>query len=110
MLVLVLVTLLVSAALPLRELVRQRGQIAELAQSNADARTRVRELEAERARQQDPAHVMAEARRRLHYVLPGETMYVLLEPTPAHAAEDGEGPWWSRLWGSVTAADRAPAP
>ena len=109
MLVLVVVTLLVSAALPLRELVRQRGQIAELAQSNAEARVRVGELEAERARQQDPAHVRAEARRRLHFVMPGETMYVLLEPTPAAEAQDGDGPWWSQLWSSVETADRAPA-
>jgi cell division protein FtsB len=109
-LVLVVVTLLVSAALPVREFFRQRGQIAELAQSNAEARARLAALEAERARQQDPAHVMAEARRRLHFVMPGETMYVVLEPTPSPTDEADDAPWWSQLWSSVAAADRPEAP
>lgn len=109
-LVLVVVTLLVSAALPLREFVAQRGEIAELSAANAQAEERVAALAAERRRLDDPAHIAAEARRRLHFVMPGETAYVVIPAPPADedaAAEDA--PWYARLWGSVAEADR-PAP
>ena len=115
-LVLVAVTLVTSAALPLREFFEQRGDIAALAQRNAEARARVSALEGERERLQDPDFVAAEARRRLHFVRPGETAYVLLHPStaPGGASADGEvtaqDPWYSQLWSSVREADRlAPA-
>ena len=112
-LVLVLVTVVVSAALPLREFLRQRGEIDALASSNASARERVAALEAEHERLEDPAHLAAEARRRLHFVLPGETAYILLTPPPDASAADRRArtPWYTQLWGSVQEADRPePAP
>ena len=65
----------------------------------------------------DPAYVKAQARTRLHFVLPGETAYVVLAPSapprPVGAAARGsataigtETPWYSQVWGSVKAADR----
>ncbi len=113
MLVLVVGALVVSAALPLRELIEQRGQIGEVRAAQAATRLRVADLEAEKARLADPAYVAAEARRRLHYVLPGETAYVVLQPTPApqqQAPVRATGPWYSQLWGSVQAADEPPSP
>ena len=113
-LVLVVVTLVVSAALPVRELFSQRGEIAELAAANAAAAERVEALAAERERLDDPAHIAAEARRRLHFVLPGETAYIVIPPEPAAEQDAGEDEaWYSQLWDSVGAADRpvaAPAP
>jgi cell division protein FtsB len=113
-LVLVVVTLVVSAALPVREFFSQRGEIAELAAANAAAEDRVDELAAERERLDDPAHIAAEARRRLHFVMPGETAYIVIPPEPAKAQDAGDDdPWWSQLWDSVEQADRpvaAPAP
>jgi cell division protein FtsB len=107
-LVLVLVTLVVSAALPLRAFVGQRGQIAEVAAANEAARERVAALTAERARQGDPEHVAAEARRRLHFVRPGETAYVVIPPTPKTPAKRAErdAAWYAQLWDSVERADR----
>jgi cell division protein FtsB len=106
-LVLVVVTLVVSAALPLREFVSQRGEIAELAAANAAAAERVEELAAERERLDDPAHIAAEARRRLHFVLPGETAYIVIPAEPANEADPAEdSPWYSQLWDSVAEADR----
>ena len=110
-LVLVVVTLLTSAALPLREFFEQRGDIAALQESNDAARARVASLERQREQLQDPAFVAAEARRRLHFVLPGETAYVLLEPSPGPEGDRADRPWYSQLWGSVREADRpTPAP
>ena len=112
----------VSAALPLREFLSQRGQIAELRDEQSQQQQRVDALKAQLEQLQDPAYVKAQARTRLHFVLPGETAYVLLTPTPTplpsgQAALTGttatgpEAPWYSQVWGSVQAADRsAPAP
>lgn len=116
MLALVVCGLLVSAALPLREYLAQRADIAALEQEQSETRERVAALEAEKARLQDPAYVAAEARRRLHFVLPGETAYVVLAPEEAAAAAQEkakgvEAPWYSQVWGSVQQADRpAPSP
>ena len=71
-------------------------------------------LEHQRQLLGDPAYVARLARERLHYVLPGETSYVVLEPHtgpvpsqsgPVVAQADPEAPWFSQLWGSVEAAD-----
>lgn len=109
-LALLVVSLLASAALPLREYLAQRGEIAALESEQADARARVAELEAEKERLQDPAYIAAEARRRLHFVLPGETAYVVLAPegtaAEAEAERPADTPWYSQVWGSVQEADR----
>jgi cell division protein FtsB len=112
-LALVAAGLLASAALPMREYVNQRREIAELEQAQALTRDRVAELEAEKQRLQDPVYIAAEARRRLHFVLPGETAYVVLAPeTPAveEGAEGPASPWYTQLWGSVQEADRPEPP
>ena len=113
-LLLVIGGLLASAALPLKEYLAQRSEIAELEATQAAARERIAALEAERERLQDPAYIAAEARRRLHFVLPGETAYVVLAPEElpteqAEKAEAAQRPWYSQVWGSVEEADR-PAP
>jgi hypothetical protein len=114
-LALVVCGLLLSAALPLREHFSQREAIAQLEGEQRQALDRVAALEAERDRLQDPAYVAAEARRRLHFVLPGETAYVVLVPEETEPAAEAEGPvgsqapWYSQVWGSVEQADR-PAP
>lgn len=125
MLGLVACGLVVSAALPLREYLSQRGQIAAAEARNAQQRARVEALEQQLAQWRDPAYVKAQARERLHFVLPGEYAYVVLDPSaapssgvaPRRAALPGavavgpEAPWYSQVWGSVRAADRpAPAP
>jgi len=113
-LLLVVVTLVVSAALPVREYLSQRAEISELAAANAAAGERVEELAAERERLDDPAHIAAEARRRLHFVMPGESAYIVIPPEPAAARDPAEDePWYAQLWDSVGEADRpsaAPAP
>ena len=114
MLALLAAGLLASAALPMREYIAQRSEIAALEATQAQARERIAALEAERTRLQDPAYVAAEARRRLNFVLPGETAYVVLAPQqPVVEQERGKGreaPWYSQLWSSVEEADRPTPP
>ena len=116
---LVVCALVVSAALPLREYLSQRGQIQRAQEELAAKRARVAALEQQKRLLQDPAYVKQQARTRLHYVMPGETAYVVLSPSPSPvpgargrsgvAATGPEAPWYSQVWGSVRAADK-PAP
>lgn len=111
-LVLVAVTLIVALAVPVRTWFAQRAEIAQLRADVAATRERVDELRLEQERWADPAFVAAEAKRRLHFVLPGEVGYVTLgaEPTAEEAAALAAAeaaPWYATLWGAVEAADAA---
>ena len=115
MLGLVICALLVSAALPLREYLAQRAEISRLDAAQAAQRSRVVGLEERKRLLDDPEFVKSLARDRLHFVLPGETAYVLLDPAlpptsgPARqgdAPPQSGSPWYSQVWDSVQEADR----
>lgn len=119
MLGLVFCGLVVSIAVPLRTYLSQRSEILQADAAQRDQRARVAALDAERKQLQDPAFVAAEARRRLHFVKPGETAYLLIAPSPAPEASGqaktrgvtatgSEAPWYSQLYGSIRAADATP--
>jgi hypothetical protein len=120
MLALVVCTLVFSAALPVREFLSQRSEISAVEQQQSQTRARVAALEEAKRQLQDPAFVTAEARRRLHLAKPGEVTYVVLPPPAPPAPPPGpqqqhpsgttDSPWWSQLWGSVSAADQARPP
>ena len=107
----VAVTLFLALAVPVRTWFAQRAEIAQLRADVEGARDRVAALQLEKLRWDDPAFVAAEARRRLHFVLPGEIGYVTLgadateEEIAALAAADE--PWFGALWGAVRSADEA---
>ncbi len=108
-LALVAVTLFLALSVPVRQWFAQRAEIAQLRADVEAARDRVADLQLEKLRWEDPAFVAAEARRRLHFVLPGEVGYVALgtEKTEEEIAAEaaGEQPWYSTLWGAVRTAD-----
>jgi cell division protein FtsB len=108
-LALVATALLLTLAVPVRAWFSQRAEIAGLRSDVESARERVASLQVEKERWQDPAFVAAEARRRLHFVLPGEVGYVTLGSEASIAAEAaGEGqpePWFTALWGALQEAD-----
>jgi len=117
---LVVCALVVSAALPLREFLAQRGQIATAQAKNEQQQQRVEALEQQLARLKDPAYVKSQARERLHFVMPGEIAYVVIRPSAAPvpagsaaltgaAASGPEAPWYSQVWASVRVADKEPA-
>jgi cell division protein FtsB len=109
MLVLVIVTLLVTLSVPARAWFAQRSQIATLRADVENTQQRVSDLQVQQERWQDPAFVAAEARRRLHFVLPGEVGYVTLGSKAAQVQAGGPGaasaPWYSSLWGALQEAD-----
>ena len=112
-LALVVCLLAISLAYPLREYLAQRGDIAGYRDKVTEQEARVAELRRLHARWSDPAYVEAQARERLHYVMPGETSYVVLEaddtPAPDGAVEPAtaaaaRSPWFTDLWRSVEVA------
>ncbi len=114
LLLLVGITAVVLLALPLRELVRQVGEINGADQQRAETQARVDDLQARIDRWEDPSYLQQQARERLRYVLPGEVMYQVVGDRPAESQlrqqapqlEAPSGSWYERLWSSVQAADR----
>jgi len=81
----------VAVAVPLRQLVEQRAEIAEARQANERTRAAVLALEQTAKRWQDPAYIAAQARARLHLVMPGETAFIVLAEEPPGDAGSGAG-------------------
>lgn len=99
-----------TIAVPLRTYLAQQADVAEQEELRGQLEHKVAELERRKAELDDPAQVEAEARRRLRYVMPGETPYIVQLPNSAREAEhraESDGavasePWYDRLWSSVT--------
>lgn len=108
--------MLASVALPLRDLVAQRNRINALRDRETVATSELRAMNAEIARWNDPAFVAVQARERLHFVLPGEVGYVVLEADSTPVLYKGvvtkqrSQSWYAAMWGGVQAAGRTAAP
>src|SRR2546430_12057521 len=110
MFAIVVCALALSVAVPLRTYLGQRTEVEVQQQRQAQLRAQVQQLEQRKAQLNDPAQVEAEARRRLRYVRPGETPYVVELPgdhdgqgagQPAKQAPQQQS-WYGTLWDSVT--------
>jgi cell division protein FtsB len=105
-----------TLAVPLQQYLAQRAQLGALAAQQRAERARVAALEQAKARWDDPAYVREQARERLHFVKPGETAYVIVDPTPrpnvtpAPSTQPKKltGAWYSQLWSTVTTAGDEP--
>jgi cell division protein FtsB len=106
---------------PFRTHLAQRAEIDRLVAEQEQRGARVAALEAEIERWDDPARVEAEARVRLGYVRPGETLYRVLDPAApgeeqVPARSDGvpplrsQSPWWEQLWHTAQGTDSVPVP
>ncbi|MFF4254439.1 septum formation initiator family protein [Streptomyces sp. NPDC001663] len=109
LLVLVLCSLVVALAYPIRQYVSQRADIADLQRQKEQARQRVEQLRDLKARWQDDSYAEQQIRLRLHYVMPGETGYIVIDPDAAkkaradHTAADR--PWYANVWDGVDKSD-----
>ncbi|MEJ2857185.1 septum formation initiator family protein [Saccharothrix sp. CCNWLW140] len=112
LLAMVVCALALSIAVPLRTYLAQREELREVTASQETLRAEVSQLERRKQELADPAHLEAEARRRLHYVRPGETPYVVQLPGDAERKLEDERPaaapaadkaWYEQLWDSVAA-------
>ena len=104
-LALVLCALLVSAVLPLRDLLAQRQEITRASEAQVEQRARITALEERKRLLEDDAYIEQLSRERLQMVRPGETAYRLQTPSPRPESGPADGaataprPWYSRLFG-----------
>ncbi|MFF3613448.1 septum formation initiator family protein [Streptomyces sp. NPDC002580] len=111
LLALVLCSLIVALAYPMRQYVSQRAQVADVERQREQARQRVEQLRDLKARWQDDAYAKQQIRQRLHYVMPGETGFVAIDPDAAKQSRAGRGaadrPWYTNVWDGVDKSDAA---
>jgi cell division protein FtsB len=111
LLALVVCSLVVALAYPMRQYVSQRADIADMERQKQQAKERVERLRDLKARWQDDAYAEQQIRQRLHYVMPGETGYVVVDPDAAKQSRADQGradrPWYSNIWDGVDKSDAA---
>ncbi|MGI5375985.1 FtsB family cell division protein [Streptomyces sp. CA-251387] len=109
LLALVVCSMVVALAYPIRQYVSQRAEIADLQRQKEEAARRVEQLRDLKARWQDDAYAEQQIRERLHYVMPGETGYIVIDPDAAKQArtdvDAADRPWYSNIWDGVDKAD-----
>ena len=112
----VILAMLLSLAIPIKQMIDQQTRINELAQQQSINQALIKQLESEVARWQDPAYVRAQARTRLHYVMPREVGYIVLEADEVNSvsaatqvtSSSGRA-WYTTMWNSLEdAGDTAP--
>jgi cell division protein FtsB len=113
----VVVLLVVALAAPLHRYLAARGALSQAEQQQQDSRRALADVQRQQAQWNDPAYIEQQARHRLQYAMPGDTVYLVVTPdtktglTPAGGADRGatELPgqtWNQRLWGTLQSADR----
>ena len=84
---LVLCAIALSVAFPLRNYLEQRTELAQAVSTQQDLEQQRDELQARKSALSDPDYIAAEARRRLQYVTPGDTVFVVHAPALADDAQ-----------------------
>jgi cell division protein FtsB len=109
--------LVVILASPFQTYLNRRASVAAAERQQQQLNAHVAELQHETDQWNDPAFLERQARVRLQYIRPVDTLYTVLDangtplspPAAAPAektARDGHRPSWnSALWSSVQAAD-----
>ncbi|WP_369389696.1 septum formation initiator family protein [Streptomyces sp. CG1] len=109
LLALVLCSMIVALAYPMRQYVTQRAQISDLQRQQEQARKRVEQLRDLKARWQDDSYAEQQIRLRLHYVMPGETGYIVVDPGTAKQSRydlrAAHRPWYANIWDGVDKSD-----
>jgi cell division protein FtsB len=103
----VLCAIALSVAFPLRSYLEQRTALAQAVSAQQDLEQQRNELQSRKAALNDPDYVAAEARRRLQYVTPGDTVFVVHAPAVAGASDvavagdAANEPWYESLWSTL---------
>lgn len=87
---LALAVVALSLAYPLRGYLQQQAAEQQAVSDQHELEGQISDLKAQAAALKDPAYIRAEAKRRLQYVTPGDTVYVVT--LPPGVTPDGRGP------------------
>ena len=108
------IALIIVLASPLHRYFASRGAAADAASKLRADKVAVSTLQRQLAQWSDPGFVAAQARSQLQYVMPGDTVYVVvnngaasdIEKTrrTASGAASGSQAWNGKLWSSVVKA------
>lgn len=98
-----------SVAYPLRGYINAQNEQVVAAATQQQLESEIADLQAHKAALADPAYIKAEAKRRLQYVSPGDTVYVVRAPAlpaaaaaPSAPAAQAPEPWYASMWGTLT--------
>ncbi|MFC0315028.1 septum formation initiator family protein [Gordonia phosphorivorans] len=107
--VVVLILLAVTLAVPVQTYWNQRGEFRRLQAANEQLARDVEHYQRRVTEQNDPAYIEAAAREQLQYVMPGEKPLVLTYPSREQheqaqekAREYAANPWYQNLWDAVS--------
>lgn len=113
----VLLLIVGSSAIPIKQLLEQRDRISQLQSEVATNQATVARLKSEVERWNDPAYVKAQVRTHLHWVMPGEIGFFITASDDIPAVEQfvvtpssKSEAWYSVLWKSVKNAAVPSAP
>lgn len=115
----VLLALALSYVFPLRVYLAQQAEISQLRAAQREQQARIDGLATEAALWADEDFIRIQARKRLYYGEPGETLLLPVwederpAPDPGLAPDErpvSPDPWWDSLWTSIRAADGAAGP
>jgi len=110
--------LVVILASPFQTYLSRRSAVSASQRQQQDLAARVAQLQAQNKLWQDPAYVERQARVRLQYIRPGDTLYTVLDAqgqplapaapaAPAKVAKTGRQPSWNTmLWSSIQDASK----
>jgi cell division protein FtsB len=115
----VLILLAVVLAPPLHRYLGARGALQQAEQQRGEDQRQLAALRHQLARWDEPAYIEQQARDRLQFAMPGDTVYVVIRPgektgvggqqqRDTQAVQIPGGTWNERLWGSVLTADSTP--
>jgi cell division protein DivIC len=114
----VMCVLTLTLAGPVRTFFAQHAEMKQQSQLETTLHRQIGDLQQQKANMDDPAHIRAQARERLGFVMPGEIPYqVQLPAIPEQpgepGAEPGEigpsgDPWYTALWHTIADAPHPP--
>ncbi|MGH3869325.1 MAG: FtsB family cell division protein [Pseudonocardiaceae bacterium] len=99
--------LMLSVAVPLRNYLGQRAELAAVYEQQHILADKIAELARRRVLLADPENVDTQARERLRYVHPGQAPYLVQLPPGMIVAAGAGGvpastqPWYGQLWKSI---------
>jgi len=111
------VFIMLTLAVPLRALIKERRDIKNLEQQVVSQQVKIDDLKNRQARLADPIYLQTLARARLNYVFPGEIGFVVLNKetntaitgVPGALVPNDDSSWYTKLWSSTKLADNPPA-
>ncbi|HET9876231.1 MAG TPA: septum formation initiator family protein [Mycobacterium sp.] len=115
----VMCVLTLTIAGPVRTFFAQHAEMKQQAVIEATLRQQIADLQQHKANLEDPAHIKAQARERLGFVMPGEIPYQVQLPGIAGApgrpgaqpmTTPSGDPWYTALWHTIADTPHGPPP